>query len=35
MRMHIRVWWESQKDSDNWEDLDVGGRIILQWILEK
>jgi hypothetical protein len=27
---HIRYWWESQK-----EDQDVGGWIILSWILER
>jgi hypothetical protein len=31
---HIGFWWESQKDKDHWEDLDVGGKIILKWILE-
>jgi hypothetical protein len=33
--MHIRFGWESQKEGVYWEDLDVGGRIILEWILEK
>jgi hypothetical protein len=33
--MHIGFWWESQKERDHSEDLDVGGRIILKWILEK
>jgi hypothetical protein len=28
--MHKGFWWESQK-----EDLEVGGRIILRWILER
>jgi hypothetical protein len=32
-RMHIRYWWESQKESDHWEDQDVGGWTILKWIL--
>jgi hypothetical protein len=32
--MHIELWWETQKEEDHWEDLDVGGRIILKWILE-
>jgi hypothetical protein len=29
------IFWESQKERDHWEDLDVGGRIILEWILER
>jgi hypothetical protein len=31
--MHIGYWWESQKIRDHWEDLDVGGWTILEWIL--
>jgi hypothetical protein len=33
--MHIGFWWESQKERDHWEDEDIGGRIILRWILER
>jgi hypothetical protein len=33
--MHIGVCWEIQKEGDHYEDLDVGGRIILKWILER
>jgi hypothetical protein len=33
--MHTRFWWESQNEREHYEDLDVGGRIILKWILEK
>jgi hypothetical protein len=33
--MHIEYWWESQKERDYKEDQDVGGRIILRWILER
>jgi hypothetical protein len=33
--MYIGFWWESQKERDHWEDLDVGGRIILEWIFER
>jgi hypothetical protein len=33
-RMHIGFWWESQKERGHQEALDVGGRIILEWILE-
>jgi hypothetical protein len=28
-------WWGSQKVRDHWEDLDVGGWIILKWILDR
>jgi hypothetical protein len=33
--MHVGFWWESQKEIDHYEDIDVGGRIILEWILER
>jgi hypothetical protein len=33
-RNAYRIWWESQKERDNWEDQDVGGWTILKWILE-
>jgi hypothetical protein len=33
--MHIRYWWESRKERDHYEDQDVGGWIILKWILER
>jgi hypothetical protein len=33
--MHIGYWWEIQKERDQWEDQDVGGWIILKWILER
>jgi hypothetical protein len=29
-RIHIGFSWESQMERDNWEDIDVGGRIILK-----
>jgi hypothetical protein len=32
--MHIGYWWQSQKEKDHLEDLNVGGRIIFKWILE-
>jgi hypothetical protein len=32
--MHMRYWWESQKERDHKEDQDVGGWIILKWILD-
>jgi hypothetical protein len=28
-------WWETQKESDQWGDKDVGGWTILKWILER
>jgi hypothetical protein len=33
--MHVGYWWESQKERDHYEDQDVGGWIILKWILER
>jgi hypothetical protein len=33
--MHIGFCWESQKERDHWEDIDIGGRVILKLILEK
>jgi hypothetical protein len=29
--MHTGFWWESQKERDYYEDLDVGGRMIILW----
>jgi hypothetical protein len=34
-RMHIGFCLGSQKEGGHYEDLDVGGKIILKWILEK
>jgi hypothetical protein len=33
--MHIGFWWENWKEREHHEDPDVGGRIILEWILER
>jgi hypothetical protein len=33
--MHIGLWWENQKEGDHQEELDVGGRVIPRWVLEK
>jgi hypothetical protein len=33
--MHTGFWWKCQKERDYEEDTEVGGRIILKWILEK
>jgi hypothetical protein len=32
--MNTGFWWESQKERDDCEDRDVGGRVILKRILE-
>jgi hypothetical protein len=32
---HIGYWWEIQKKRDHWEDQDVDGWTILNWILER
>jgi hypothetical protein len=31
--MDIGYWWENQKERDYFEDQDIGGWIILKWIL--
>jgi hypothetical protein len=33
--MHIGFWWERQKESDHYEDLDVDGRVILKYIADR
>jgi hypothetical protein len=33
--MHAGFWWENLRERDTLEDLGVGGRIILKWILKK
>jgi hypothetical protein len=33
-RKHREFWWESWKERDQYEDLDIGGRIILKWMLD-
>jgi hypothetical protein len=33
--MHIGYWWESQRETDHWQGIDVGVRIILKLALEK
>jgi hypothetical protein len=33
--MYIEYWWESQKKRGHLEDQDVGGWIVLKWILER
>jgi hypothetical protein len=32
--MHTGYWGESQKEKYHWKDQDVGGWILLKWILE-
>jgi hypothetical protein len=31
----IQYWSENQKERDHWEDQDVGGCLLLRWILER
>jgi hypothetical protein len=31
--MHKVYWWESPKERDHWEDQEIGGWVILKWIL--
>jgi hypothetical protein len=33
--MHIGYWWESKKESDYYEDQDLGGWTMLKLILER
>jgi hypothetical protein len=33
--MHMGFSWEDQKEIDHQEDQDVGGRLILKWILDR
>jgi hypothetical protein len=33
--MHIEFWCDSQKERDQWENLDVGERIIFKLSVEK
>jgi hypothetical protein len=33
--MHVELLSENQKGRDILEDLDIGGRIMLQWIIKK
>jgi len=34
-KIYTKFLWENQKERDQSEDLDVDGRIILDWILRK
>jgi hypothetical protein len=33
LEMLIGYWWENRRERNHWEDQDVGGWIILRWIL--
>jgi hypothetical protein len=33
-RTHIEFWWKIE-DRDHQEDQDIGGRIVLNWILRE
>jgi hypothetical protein len=35
IRMHIGHWLESQKERDHCEDQNIGGWVMLKWILER
>jgi hypothetical protein len=30
-----RIWWESRKERDHQEHLDIDGRVISKWIFDK
>jgi hypothetical protein len=34
-RMRIGIWWEIRKERDHQEALDVDGRVIKKWVLDK
>jgi hypothetical protein len=34
-RTHIGCWWENLRERDHYENKDMGGWIILRWILEE
>jgi hypothetical protein len=34
-RNAYRFQWDNQKERNHWENLDVYGRLILKWILDK
>jgi hypothetical protein len=33
--IHVGIRRESQKEREHWEDTDIGGMIMLKWIIEK
>jgi hypothetical protein len=33
--VHAGFWWGDLRERDYFEDLDVDGRIVLEWILKK
>jgi hypothetical protein len=33
--MHKLIWWGNLRERGNLEDLDVDGKIILEWIFKK
>jgi hypothetical protein len=33
--MHTEIVWDSQKEKDHKEEIDVAGKLILKWNLEK
>ena len=33
--VHTGFWWDNQRERDHFEDLDVDGRLIFEWIFRK
>ena len=33
--MYTGLWWGDLRERDHWGDTDVGGKIILRWIVRK
>jgi hypothetical protein len=33
--LHIGYRWEGQKETDNWEDKNAGGYMILKWVSQR
>jgi hypothetical protein len=33
--MHTGYWWKNQNERGHYDDQDIGGWIILKWILER
>ena len=33
--VHAGFWWDNLRERDHFEDLDVDGRLIFEWIFRK